>query len=934
MGKEFIMYYIIIMAWTPEVSQENPQQNLEWAIKLYQELSEASKKAGKEAEFLKLSIKLKLSKEVLDSVNDDLKELHNRVVDKTQDNNPKIGATITKSTTWDPTDVKFDINEWNNVRKTTRVAGKAARKYDRINDRITNKTWLNGIDGLIAAVNQLASEVRQNSPEIYGTRAYEQSKQYAEKMLKEWWLTDPTEIKKLYEAEIKAWKSPQSAAMTITKDLNKKATDLLVDKANFDPGIAQATVIWLAIWWALKAYPAIRGVFPDGIWGFLLMWLTAYTAAKNIPRDKALDMYQSVFGNLPGGVEDITSKPELAYLKLESNDFKNWQMLFAWLRQHLKDPTNTELFTTYLKTNDQWLITFDVKQMTNDYESWVVWYTWINKPVNTKVRELFKISKESDMFMGVLSARANSLNGDMILNQEVSAFLKWISTLNYKSDGKPSYTSSDEIFKQLWIYQAVNMKRYEILKKAGFEISKDALSHEKDKRLDIDAITSTFKLQNDWKVSIEDIKKLQPFIDDLIIVPTIDTSNLDINIDDSKTIDRLLTKNLISLQNNEKSTINRFKLAFAREDAKYVGDMKFSMMEVGSDQESIPQICIDIQWIWQFPVVIDSTWMSLWFRNTANSNCIPKAIRGMEFHDEKKFFDAIGIMITQIMPMRYQSNTSLVESKKSWQSTLDYFSSASRRWLTFRKDHWITESSYLDNTLISQAKLKELFPQPESQTTFIDWLNTSFMIDELPIRDRQAKEISYFYSGWMTPNTSILRADRDLTAGQEIKNSLQDGVNYALDIGRILWTWAKTWIIEALEWTWSVGKKIVEEMGNVLGEWLSQITQLIPQGFSAINSVVWELWKTFEKMSDTELNWFMGWLWRLLKSGVIQAWATWEQIMAELWWVTGQWMDQIKKVFNEHWLLNKWWLSAALHLGLGIIAYRFTKYWIKQSAWE
>gem|GEM_PF-3719302 len=83
-----------------------PQKNLESAIKLYDELQQVTKKAGKEAEFLQLSLQLKIKKEVLDSVNNDLKTLYNQVVDQTQSNNV-VDNTPAASTIGNSSDSKF-----------------------------------------------------------------------------------------------------------------------------------------------------------------------------------------------------------------------------------------------------------------------------------------------------------------------------------------------------------------------------------------------------------------------------------------------------------------------------------------------------------------------------------------------------------------------------------------------------------------------------------------------------------------------------------------------------------------------------------------------------------------------------------------------------------------------------------------------------------
>gem|GEM_PF-5562284 len=69
-------------------------------------------------------------------------------------------------------------------------------------------------------------------------------------------------------------------------------------------------------------------------------------------------------------------------------------------------------------------------------------------------------------------------------------------------------------------------------------------------------------------MSDDEKTKLKPLIDTLILMP-VQIENADISKKDAEVIDTLLGKKLIVLENNEPSTILKFKKAFAREDAKH-----------------------------------------------------------------------------------------------------------------------------------------------------------------------------------------------------------------------------------------------------------------------------------------------------------------------------------------------------------------------------
>lgn len=492
------------------MSVDTPQKNLESAIKLYSELQQATQKAWKETEFLQLSRKLKVTKELLNSVNDDLKELYNKVVDKTQDNNE---LDTTPQQEWDDkTDTRFiNTHKWNNTRKEARVKRQSDRKEEKI-ERIVRRAWFDGIDGLVAAVHKLSTEIKSSYPELFGYADYEKNKQEAQKLI-ESWVVNEDNIKQWYEAEIKAGKSPESAAKTIINDAYKKSTNLLEDKLNFDSGVAKATVIGLAIWWILKWYPAIRDMFPSGIAGFLLMWLTAYAAAKNIPGDKVIDAYEWVFGKIDGRprwwVDAITPESQLSYMKLENSDFQNGQLFFKWLNKYLNNPSDVAIMQIYYTKDKDGKSSFNIKQFIDDYEAGVIDYQW-SKIVNYDLRKHLKISPESDLFMSFTAARVDSPNGDKKVSAEILAFLYGITG----SYGWWSLDSVKTILDQHDTYKQINETRYHILRNAGYMMNPEKW----DKRLEIDNILNIKTRDKDYSLSVEDLVSLQTLIDDETLI--------------------------------------------------------------------------------------------------------------------------------------------------------------------------------------------------------------------------------------------------------------------------------------------------------------------------------------------------------------------------------------------------------------------------------
>ncbi len=470
-----------------------PQKNLESAIKLYDELQQVTKTAGKEAEFLQLSLKLKIKKEVLDSVNNDLKTLYNQVVDQTQSNNIK-DSTPTSSSTGDNSDSKFTSTIWNGktYKKASRIADRQEHKLEKIDDYIKRKLDIDGVDGLVAAVNQLNQEVRSQYPELFlkkfDTGIDERKAQESAKLTQDASVQNATnEITKT----VKAGASEETVMWVINKKVDDFAKKTLIDKAWRSQG---AVDVGKFIWWLYLAFKAIgfaNDQFPSGIEWLILKAGAAYAAYAGYDKykDKILEWIKSITGV---DTDKNQNKPadELSHRKLESKSFKDGETLFKWILARFINTSSDKLSKYATATN------FNLGQFIADYSGQKVdlWKTYDPTVPLVSQKDLhsdmnFLGDKEYDHF-AMLRGQIKAWNGKFY-EDSINTYIKWL--------GLSAIPATVQWFNEAFTnYENIQKTRYNIIKRAGYElkIENDESGKPKDVRSSVDAELQ--KRKADW----------------------------------------------------------------------------------------------------------------------------------------------------------------------------------------------------------------------------------------------------------------------------------------------------------------------------------------------------------------------------------------------------------------------------------------------------
>lgn len=683
---------------------------------------------------------------------------------------------------------KVELNDgkkWWSDRRNERKADRSEAKADKTKSSIDR-------NGLHAAVCKLELSLGwniawENNYETQRTSKNEYTALTAEE--------SATKMSQSIEAEVKKWSNKETVLWVIDQKVNEFAQKTLIEKAWWSQGAVDVAKFVWALWLWLKGLWAANDLFPGGFEWLVLKVGTAYAAYAWYGKyeQDILTKVKELTGLESKNI--TTQQSELSHRALESGWFKYGEALMDGILAMFNDKSSKAL-ESYVIGNKE----FNLAQFISDYSGVPV---TIGATVSTNAaqKELLHSSMKTptgNQYHHIAEMHKQIDNGKgSELQKAINEYLWGLSTTN-------SLTTIQSFNEAFTTYENIQKVRYNILKKAGYEM--DLTMWDKRKKID-DIIKTSTHLTDDYTASSADNLALAK----LLFLKPIVTESTELSKSETKQIDAFAVASWFDkLDSASKNSLYRAYLSLKNKTIWGIKlDPTHSFMG-----KSYPALILGNKQAVPFTLSSPSKWV-IWFSDTfrkQNNTQIAPADPNLAIWFDQLFERAA--LFADIVD-NFAGKWPLPQSVTKEDRSYKYFQYDQTRWMYFANDSSLLKSITTTTTsekIFSSERLRSAWiDETTNMKSRLYWLNNSFT-NKRDISKTQEIELPIWsvnyglnpFEVWVKPENLARPEMRKYQSWSEaLALRLKWHIDDVRNVGKVVGDATREWLIYVIKW-WGI----------------------------------------------------------------------------------------------------------------------------------